>query len=331
MGLGMGLGWGLAPWGFGSSLYSMGYMPYSNPYYADYYGGGGGAAVAAAPYDYSQPIDNVSAPADESVADPAVAHFDAGRAAFAQGNYTEALQQSDQALAKLPGDTTLHEFRALCLFAMNRYDEAAAALYAVLSVGPGWDWATMIGLYPSIDPYTQQLRALEDYCRAHTNSAAALFVLGYHYLTQGHTETAVGVLKQVVALKPQDTLSASLVKQLDQPAGAAATPPTASAAPPPQSVPPEGATIEGSWTASPAPDTTITLALQPGGTFDWQVTQKGQTRHFTGKSTYGEGMLTLVQDKGPAMVGRVDWKDASHMAFHIVGDAQDDPGLSFSK
>ena len=41
MGLGMGLGWGLSSWGFGSSLYGMGYMPYSNPYYDDYYGGAG--------------------------------------------------------------------------------------------------------------------------------------------------------------------------------------------------------------------------------------------------------------------------------------------------
>ena len=95
--------------------------------------------------------------------------------------------------------------------------------------------------------------------------------------------------------------------------------------------PPQGASIAGTWTASPAPDTTITLTIQPGGTFDWQVTQKGQTRHFTGKSTYGEGMLTLAQDSGPAMVGRVAWKDASHMAFHVIGDAADDPGLSFAR
>ena len=95
-----------------------------------------------------------------------MALFDAGRASFQQGNYTDALQQADAALAKLPNDTTLHEFRALCLFALGRYDEAAAALYAVLSVGPGWDWTTLIGLYPDVDVYTAQLRALEDYCRA---------------------------------------------------------------------------------------------------------------------------------------------------------------------
>src|SRR5271165_875410 len=170
MGMGLGLGYGLASWGYGSSLYGMGYMPYSNPYYDDYYGAGAGVAMAS-PYNYSQPIDTVSAAADESVTNPAEALFDAGRASFKQGNYTDALQQADSALAKLSNDTTLHEFRALCLFALKRYDEAAAALYAVLSVGPGWDWTTLIGLYPDIDTYTAQLRTLEDYCRSHTDSA----------------------------------------------------------------------------------------------------------------------------------------------------------------
>ena len=45
------------------------------------------------------------------------------------------------------------------LFALKRYDEAAAALYAVLSVGPGWDWTTLISLYADPETYTQQLRA----------------------------------------------------------------------------------------------------------------------------------------------------------------------------
>ncbi len=120
LGLGAGLGWGLASWGFGSALYGMGYLPYANPYYG--YGGTtalAGQPVVAAPYDYSQPIDTVSAPADDSVANPALALFDAGRASFQQGNYADALQQTNDALAKLPNDTTLHEFRALCLFALG--------------------------------------------------------------------------------------------------------------------------------------------------------------------------------------------------------------------
>ena len=61
------------------------------------------------------------------------------------------------------------------------------------------------------------------------------------------------------------------------------------------------------------------------------MTRKGKTQQFTGSSTYGDGLLTLVQEKGPALVGRVSWKDAGHMTFRVVGDGPDDPGLSFSK
>ena len=72
----------------------------------------------------------------------------------------------DQAIALVPNDTVLHEFRGLTLFALGRYKEAAAAEYAVLSAGPGWDWTTLSGLYPNVDVYTEQLRALEQYAIA---------------------------------------------------------------------------------------------------------------------------------------------------------------------
>ena len=77
---------------------------------------------------------------------------------------TRPCSRRNDALAKVPNDSDIHEFRALCLFALGRYDEAAATLYAVLSVGPGWDWTTLIGLYPDVSVYTAQLRALESYC-----------------------------------------------------------------------------------------------------------------------------------------------------------------------
>ena len=149
----------------------------------------------AAPYDYAQPIDTVSAPAPEDVTSQAVSSFDAARESFRQGDYASALQQTDAALAKTPNDTALHEFRALCLFALGRYDEAAASLFAVLSVGPGWDWSTLVGLYPNVETYTAQLRTLEDACRANPQSAPDWFVLAYHYLTQGHNDAAVDLLR----------------------------------------------------------------------------------------------------------------------------------------
>ena len=117
--------------------------------------------VPALTYDYSQPIDTQAAPPPAEVADPAVAKFDAAREAFHNGDYAGALGLTDEALKVLPNDATLHEFRALVLFAVGKYDLAAGPLYAVLSVGPGWDWTTLAGLYPSIDVYTAQLRKLE--------------------------------------------------------------------------------------------------------------------------------------------------------------------------
>jgi hypothetical protein len=37
----------------------------------------------------------------------------------------------------MPRDAVLHEFRSLALFALQRYSESAAAIHAVLAVGPG--------------------------------------------------------------------------------------------------------------------------------------------------------------------------------------------------
>jgi hypothetical protein len=73
------------------------------------------------------------------------------------------------------------------------------------------------------------------------------------------------------------------------------------------------------------------MTVQPDGQFTWQVTRQGKSQTFSGKSTFGDGILTLVQEQGPVLVGRVSWTDATHMTFRVVGDGPDDPGLVFSK
>ena len=121
---------------------------------------------------------------------------------------------SDQVLKDTPNVPVVHEFRALCLFALKRFDEAAAVDYAVLSAGPGWNWSTLVGLYPDVDTYTNQLRALEASVRTNTNSPSTQFLLGYHYLVQGHQEAAASQFEKVTKLQPTDQLSASFVKAL---------------------------------------------------------------------------------------------------------------------
>src|SRR4029078_9531742 len=158
-----------------------------------------------------------AAPPPTEVADPAVAKFDEARQTFRSGDYAGALRLTDEALKDLPNDATLHEFRALVLFAVGKYDLAAGPLYSVLSVGRGWDWTTMAGLYPDIEVYTTQLRKLEAAVTANPTSTAPRFVLAYHYLTQGNIDAAVAQLKEIVTLAPQDTLSAQLIKQFSPP------------------------------------------------------------------------------------------------------------------
>ena len=100
-----------------------------------------------------------------AIADQVGTSFDSARDSFKAGDYAKALELTDQAIRQMPNDAALHEFRGVVLFALHRYEDAAAPLYAVLSVGPGWDWSTLVGLYPNVSVYTDQLRALESYCK----------------------------------------------------------------------------------------------------------------------------------------------------------------------
>jgi tetratricopeptide (TPR) repeat protein len=335
-GVGAAVG-GLFGWGWGSSLYGWGLATYANPYYmpvvvdqpvviqqpvavpADY----------TAPYDYSQPISTDSAPPESQVSDPAVATFDQGREAFKQNDFAQALQFADQALKSLPNDATIHEFRALCLFALQRYGEAAQPLYAILSVGPGWDWTTMIGLYSSVDVYTQQVRLLEAYCNEHKDQASPRFVLAYHYMTQGHAEAAAKQFREVLTLQPGDQLSAQLVKLLDPNAAAPAATPVANTAPGVAPLPEDQ--FLGSWTASPSPGIDITLQILAEKKFQWSATVKGKTNTFGGEFTYGGDTLTLVSETAPPLVGKLTWADATRFTFQPLGGNPADPGLRFSR
>ena len=192
---------------------------YSNPYYVE-----NTTVVQQPALDYSQPLaappatvtSDVVAAAPTGENQQAVELLDQAREQFKAGDYTKALSTVEQAIKLLPSDATLHEFRALCLFALKRYNEAAATIYAVLAAGPGWDWDTVKTLYPDPKVYTDQLRALEAYQKANPNSAEASFLLAYQYLVLGYPESAAKQLANVTKIKPDDKLSVMLLKALQQ-------------------------------------------------------------------------------------------------------------------
>ncbi len=70
----------------------------------------------------------------------------------------------------------------------------------------------MVGLYPDVDTYTNQFRALEAYVRSNPTSASVQFLLAYQYLAQGNNEAAGTMFDRVVQLVPNDQLSASFAK-----------------------------------------------------------------------------------------------------------------------
>ena len=170
-------------------------------------------------FNYAQPLppppeDPVNDAASSATAEAAFEVFDRAREAFRGGNFKQALTLVDQSIQQFPTDATLHEFRALCLFALKDYKQAAASLYAVLAAGPGWDWETMKSLYGDTTTYTEQLRSLEAYQRANLNAAEASFVLAYHYLVLGHNDAAIKQLANVVRLIPDSQLSTKLLEAL---------------------------------------------------------------------------------------------------------------------
>ena len=335
---------GVTAWALGSSFYNWGYASYANPYYAE--------ATVAQPIVIEQTIAGGE---PQTVSVPASPMTTASRStrrrprplrrspippsrsstrpvqAFRSGDYAGALQLTDEALKVLQNDATLHEFRALVLFAVGKYDLAAGPLYAVLSVGPGWDWTTMVGLYPSIDVYTAQLRKLEAFISANPTSTSARFVLAYHYLTQGHIDAAVGQLKQVVALAPEDTLSAQLVKQFS-PAGNG-TGDCGGQRPlrPRWRQPAKPGKLAGKWTANPARDTTIAIGGRGRRGLHLEGRLQGQAQQLSGKWSLTDNLLTLAQEgDAGALVGRVAWQADDKWSFRVIGTGAEDQGLLFT-
>lgn len=163
-----------------------------------------------------QPAATPADPEKEAAAQAAaVRAIDAARLAFGNGEYAAAQKHCEDAIKFVPSDPASHELRALTLFAQGKFQESAAGVYAVLAAGPGWDWETVRAIYPGIETYTVHLRTLEKHVSANPNDSAAEFLLAYHYLTLGESESALKQLKNVVRLQPKDEVAAALIKVLE--------------------------------------------------------------------------------------------------------------------
>lgn len=322
-------------WGLNRLAYGFGLWGYSNPYYVapvqttqvvyDY-----SQPIISEPVDYSQSAQPPTPPADSgSTASP----FDQARDSFYSGDYEGALAGVNQALQATPKDTVLHEFRALALFALGRYNEAASTIHPVLAVGPGWDWATLASLYPSVDIYSGQLRKLEAYTKANPQAADALFLLAYHYLSCDHKDAANKTFKKVVSLQPNDTLAAEYVRMTsptpDQ-EGDAPTP-----LPPPEPEVPADKLLStqdliGKWSAAGGNNTKFNLELKDDNQFIWSYMQGTTPQTMKGVYALDQNKLALEPDTGGTMLAEIS-KKGTGFHFAVIGAPANDPGLDFTR
>jgi hypothetical protein len=224
----------------------------------------------------------------------------------------------------------------------------------------------MVGLYPDVETYIKQLRDLEDNVRQNPNDAAGRFLLAYHYMVQGHKDAAATEFQNVVKIEPNDRLSVrfatalgatvpeppKLPAELAQAqtgatggakpmdlaqAGVGDIPPPVPGGESPRAdevpqppMPPQN--LQGQWSAKPNEKMSIALAIKPDGTFAWTVTQNAKTQTIQGRAGYQDQILTLAQDQGPPLVGKVALDPSGNQfAFKPPGTPKSVAGLSFEK
>lgn len=330
--------WGLVGWGLGSLIYDTGYCVYTNPYLPPPY------VYAETVIRYDRPMSVLASgfpSGDESQSNLAAIRsaeaMERSRAAFMREDYPAALQEVDAAIAEQPGDVALHEYRALVLFALGKYHDAAGVLNPVLASGPGWTRATMLGFYRSEESYAQQLAKLEAYAETDPGRAAPRFLLAYHYLVGGDLERAAREFDGVVRLRPDDDIARQLrdlarnSTAAEEEVEAQEVPPETDAAedeaPPGKALAAEQ--LVGTWTSNRGEKGTVILNLRENGSFEWTFTRGEQTSRLTG--TYeidGRGLLVLSSEDSQ-MVGRVALPSDKKMTFVLEGGPEGDPGLSF--
>jgi tetratricopeptide (TPR) repeat protein len=313
---------GVTSWAANALGSTFGCGDYSNPYYEE-----------GQTYSYSEPI--VSAPVEPvapgqtlppGVSQEALDKFDQARAAFFEGDYAKALKLTDEAITKMPQDAVLHEFRSLALFALKRYTESAAAIHAVLAVGPGWDAKTLASLYPDIDIYTGHLRALEGTRNDNPKDAAVRFLTGYHYLTCGYSNEALEEFREAAKLKPQDSVCASLVATLS-PKDAKPEAVQAGAAPKP--VPPD--TVVGAWSAAGKRTEKYTMDLKKDGSFTWAYSRGSKKEEVKGVYSVEGNVLAMEPDSGGVLLAELTQKSPDNLQFQMIGNAKNDPGIDFRR
>ena len=90
--------------------------------------------------------------------------------------------------------------------------------------------------------------------------------------------------------------------------------------------------MAGTWKAAPSADLAITLALEADGAFKWDVANKGKPDGaLSGRAYYVNDVLSLAQESGPPLAGKIESKDANKFVFRLMGGGNTAPALTFTR
>jgi uncharacterized protein (TIGR03066 family) len=187
----------------------------------------------------------------------------------------------------------------------------------------------MISLYPNVDAYTKQLRALETYVKQNPDAADARFVLAYHYLTQGNNDAAAGQFKKLYDKTPQDVVIKELLLMTAGPEAVGA--PTTPEAPATPAVSINAAELVGKWSAAGQGGTKFTLDLTQNGGFTWTYSENGTTQAVKGVYAVDGNVLAMEPDTGGTLVAEITPPRGGSFGFQVLGAPPGDPGLKFAK
>lgn len=134
--------------------------------------------------------------------------------AIRQGRYEDSLRIIQRAIDDGVVDIQVEQLRALALFALHEYDQAAAAAYTVLESGAQWDWPTLQGMYPNRETYLEHLRTLRAAAAEPTATAGVHFLLAYHCLMLHQVDAAREALINTRHLQPENQLVHRLLATL---------------------------------------------------------------------------------------------------------------------
>ena len=140
------------------------------------------------------------------------------KAAFRNGDYRDAEKAIGAVIEALKRpDSELLQLHSLILFAQGDFHQAAASAHAALRSGSGWNWLAVRSHYSTVDVYTAQLRACEAASRRDPDTPYLRFLLGYHYLACGHSDSARRQFHQALELEPRDDLTSQLLAVVESP------------------------------------------------------------------------------------------------------------------